>query len=137
MERGLTTMTLRRLALVAVTALAIQGVAFAYYYDDLLFLRQPVDVVASAPPDVFRAHALTALGRARLTRRHLETIAAAAERQRASDIEVRAAERLAREHRGDVSARLRLADALRRAGRFSDAETIYLDILGRPETTTP
>lgn len=137
MERSVTAMTARRLALVAMMALAIQGAVFAYYYDDLLFLRQPVDVVASAPTEVFRAHALNALDRTRLTRRHLETIAAAAQRQHAIDIEVRAAERLAHEYRADGSARLRLADALRRAGRFAEAEAIYLDILGRPESLRP
>jgi hypothetical protein len=136
-ERRVTTMTLRRLALVAVIALAIQGVAFAYYYDDLLFLRQPVDVLASAPPDVFRTHAARALDRSRLTRRHLETIAAAAQRHGATDIELRAAARRAREFPGDVSARLDLADALRRAGRYAEAEAIYVDILGGSETARP
>lgn len=130
-------MTSRRLALVVVMTLAVQGLVFAYYYEDLLFLRQAVDVVASAPDEVFREHALAALKRTRLTRRHLETIAAAAQRQHSVDIEVQALQRLALEYRQDASMRLRLADGLRRAGRLAEAEAIYLELLDRSERTTP
>lgn len=129
-------MSYRRLALVAVLAFAVQGVVFTYYYEDLLFLRQPADQVASAPADVFRRHALAALDRSRLTRRHLETIAAAAQRQHARDIELAALQRLALEHRDDLWIRLRLADVLRRSGRLEEAEAIYLGVL-RHGTTTP
>jgi hypothetical protein len=38
---------------------------------------------------------------------------------------------------GDRALRLRLADALRRAGRLADAESIYLDILAASESAHP
>jgi pentatricopeptide repeat protein len=45
------------------------------------------------------------------------------------DIEIQALERRLELDPDDVQVKLRLADALRRAGRFDDAERMYGDLL--------
>jgi hypothetical protein len=129
-------MTRRFLAMLAV-ALLLQGTVFAVYYDDLLFLRQPLPQITAGPADTFAAHATAALERSRLTVRHLETIAGGAQAFELHDMEVTALERRLLLAPDDQSVRLRLADALRRAGRLADAEAIYLDILAASEREHP
>ena len=121
--------TFARLALVVAGLAAVQALVFAYYYEDLLFLRQPVDIVVAVPSDEFNGHAASALQRSRLTRDHLETLAGASQRRGETDIEVRALRRLTLDHPNDKSIALRRADALRRARYFDEAETVYLQIL--------
>jgi hypothetical protein len=123
---------IRRFAIVMAAALLLQGTVFALYYGDLLYLRQPPDEIASGSVEAFRAHAESALGRDRLTVRHLDTIAEAAQAFGLHDVEVLALDRRTRIPAADRSAHLRLADALRRADRFEDAERIYLGILDGP-----
>lgn len=122
-------MTVRRFLLVFVTGVLLQASVFAVYYNDLLFLRQPVALIAMGPRDTFVKHAAHALGRTTLTMEHLETIAEAAEAFHLPDVEIRALERRVKDDPVDESARLRLADALRRAGRYGRAEQIYVEIL--------
>ncbi len=121
-------MTRRFLTMLAL-ALLLQGTVFAIYYDDLLFLRRPLPEIVAGAPDVFADHADAALGRSRVTVKHLDTIAGGAEAFGLHEVEVTALERRVEATPTDRAVRLRLADALRRAGRLADAEAIYVDIL--------
>lgn len=120
---------IRRFVVVLAVALVLQGTVFAVYYDDLLFLRRSLPEIAAEPRERFVDHAVTTLGRSRVTVAHLDTIAGGAQAFDLHDLEVTALERRLIATPEDRSARLRLADALRRAGRFPAAEAIYLDIL--------
>lgn len=124
-------MTLPRFAAALVVALLLQAAVFAWRYDDLLYLDRPVVVAASAP-DTFARHASEALSRPRLTRRHLDTIADAAERFGASSYEVQALQRRLEMDPANSRVKLRLADALRRAGKLKEAEELYLGVLNAP-----
>jgi hypothetical protein len=127
----------RRFLLAMTAALLLQGTVFAIYYDDLLFLRQPMPEITSGPAERFAEHAVAALGRRHLTVKHLDTIAGAAQAFGLHDVEVTALERRLVAAPEDRSGRLRLADALRRAGRLSAAEAIYLDVLASTENERP
>lgn len=118
-------------------ALLLQGGGFAVYYDDLLFLRQPVTAITTGSPETFRPQADTALERRSLTVRHLDTIAESAGAFGMHDIEVRALQRRMSMTPDDRQVRPRLADALRRAGRFGEAERLYLSILKSTGEETP
>lgn len=122
-------MTISRVVCAFIAALLLQGGAFAFYYGDLLYLRRPVADIASGAPGTFARHAADALKRPKLTQQHLETIAAAAERFRLHGLEIHALDRRTAEDPRDRTVRLRLADALRRAGDYSRAERIYSEIL--------
>ena len=119
----------RRFLIGLTVALLLQGSVFAVYYGDLLFLRQPVSVIAVGPEATFRRHADRALERRRLTVHHLDTIAEAAIGFGMNDLETRALQRRVAMTPDDRQARLRLADAWRRGGQFSDAEALYLSVL--------
>jgi hypothetical protein len=123
--------TIRRLVAAFIVAVIIEGATFAILFDDLLYLRQPPDVIAAGPVDTFERHAADALRRDKLTAQHLETMAAAARAVGRYDLEVQALERRAQQTRTDLAAKLRVADALRRAGRLGEAEQLYLDVLER------
>jgi len=122
-------MTVKRLSLAFVATVVLQGTVFAVYYNDLLYLRQPVALISAGPRDVFIQHATHALGRSKLTLRHLETIAESAKDFHLGDIEVQALERRVKAQPRDEAAHLRLADALRRSGRYDRAEQVYLELL--------
>jgi len=127
-------MTVKRLSLACAAIVLLQGTVFAVYYNDLLYLRQPVTVIAAGPRDVFIQHATHALGRSKLTARHLETVAEAAKSFQLNAIEVQALERRLKAVPDDEGIRLRLADALRRSGQYDRAEHMYLELLtGSPE----
>ena len=128
---------IRRFLVVLAAALVLQGTVFAIYYDDLLFLRRSLPEIAAGPRETFVDHAVTTLGRRRVTVAHLDTIARGAQGFDLHDLEVTALERRLVATPDDRSARLRLADALRRAGRFPAAEAIYLDILASPGHEQP
>jgi thioredoxin-like negative regulator of GroEL len=122
-------MTLRRFLLGFTIVLLLQGSVFAWQYRDLLYFRQPVAAIRADQPETFAAHARSALSRQKLTRQHLDTIAVAADGFGKRDIEIQALERRLELDPNDVQVKLRLADALRRAGRFNDAERMYGDLL--------
>jgi DNA-binding SARP family transcriptional activator len=126
-------MTFRHFVLLLGLAVATQAAVFNRYYTDLLYLRQPVTVLAQGPVDEFRAQARSALGRQGLTRHHLDTIAETARRNGQTDIEVRALEQLAELHSADTAIALRLADALRRNGRLEEADRVYQRILAEAD----
>lgn len=130
-------MTIPRFLLVFAIGVLLEASVFAVYYNDLLFLRQPVAAIAGGSRDRFVTQATHALGRSKLTAEHLETIAAAAEALHAPDLEVRALERRAAGDPQNESVRLRLGDALRRAGRYDRAERVYLDLLAGSTGTRP
>ena len=129
--------TIRRLVAGFIIAVIVEAAAFAIYFDDLLYLRRSPDVIAADSIDTFERHAADALRRDRITARHLETLAAAARAFGRLDLEVEALERRARQASTDPAVTLRLADALRRAGRLGEAEQLYLEVLERTTGETP
>jgi pentatricopeptide repeat protein len=122
-------MTLQRFLLVFTTVLVLQSSVFAWHYGDLLYFRQTLAAIRADQPESFVTHARAALSRKKLTRQHLDTIAVAADGFGRRDIEIQALERRLELDPDDVQVKLRLADALRRAGRFDDAERMYGDLL--------
>ena len=124
-------MTIRKLILALVMALLAQAGLFAWRYRDLIYLRQPVPAIAKGDGAAFERQATEALARERLTRHHLDTIAEAAAGFGQSKHEIEALRRRLEQDPSDVQIRLRLADALRRAGEFQQAETLYVDVLRR------
>lgn len=122
-------MVLKRFLWVMLAAFVVQGVLFSYSYRDLLVLRSPASVLA-ASPDTFRHVATQALQRPVLTRRHLETLANAANLTGDLSIEVTARQRLWQLSPGETHLGLELADSLRRARRLDEAQRIYQQLLG-------
>ena len=123
--------TIRRLVAAFIVAVIIEAATFAILFDDLLYLRQPPDVITAGPLATFERHAADALRRDKLTAQHLETMAAAARAFGRYDLEVHALERRAQQASTDPTVKLRVADALRRAGRLGEAEQLYLEVLER------
>ena len=123
--------TIRRLVAAFIVAVIIEAATFAIMFDDLLYLRQPPEAIAAGSLETFERHASDALRRDRLTAHHLETMAAAARAFGRYDLEVHALERRAQQTSTDPTVQLRVADALRRAGRLGEAEQLYLDVLER------
>lgn len=121
-------MVLNRFLLALLLALVTQAVAFAFYYSDLLALRQPPERLAVAPL-ALSVTAESALARPTLTRQHLETIVEAAQHAGRPDLEVRALARLVDMQPDDPALALRYGDALRRAGRFEEAEHVFRRVL--------
>ena len=110
-------------------AMLLQGSVFAVQYRDLLYFRQPATAILKDDPTTFESNARSALTRTKLTRQHLDTIATAAQRFGKPDIEIAALERRLELDPKEASVRLQLGDAFRRAGRFSDAEGLYSDLI--------
>ena len=122
-------MTTSRFLIGLAIAMLLQGSVFAVQYRDLLYFRQPVETILRDDPTAFESNARTALTRRKLTRSHLDTIAGAAQRFGKTEIEIAALERRLELDPKQAGVRLLLADALRRAGRFSDAENLYGDLI--------
>lgn len=120
---------LLRFACALAVMLAVEGAVFAAYNRDLLFLRTPVEELADAPIDTIRAHAVSALERDRVARRHLDAIAHVARLRGLDDIELNALTRLRERYPQDPEVALLLADALRRGGRYREAEIVYQQLL--------
>ena len=122
-------MTIPKFALaVGVVALLQTGV-FSWRYSDLLYLGKPESVIVSSSHDTFAHHAVAALARTALTRRHLDTIAEAAQKFGENGYEVRARRRRLELDPHDEQLTLQLADALRRSGALAESEALYLDML--------
>jgi hypothetical protein len=109
--------------------LGVEAAAFAAYNRDLLFLRAPVEELARAPIDTVRAHAVSALERESVPRRHLDAIARVAQLRGLDDLELNALNRLHERYPEDAEITLLLADALRRSARYSEAESLYQQLL--------
>jgi thioredoxin-like negative regulator of GroEL len=121
--------TTTRLVLALAIALAIQGAVFAWRYNDLLYLRQPVPAITGGDAATFRSHAAEALARPRVTREHLDTIAEAADALGSVDLEIRALERQAQLEPSNTKLKLHLADVLQKVGQSQRAEALYREIL--------
>ena len=122
-------MTTSRFLIGLAIAMLLQGSVFAVQYRDLLYFRQPVSAIVRDDPTTFESNARTALTRRKLTRSHLDTIAGAAQRFGKTEIEIAALERRLELDPKEAGVRLLLGDALRRAGRFADAEGLYVELV--------
>jgi hypothetical protein len=111
-------------------AMLLQGSVFAVQYRDLLYFRQPTTAIVRDDPASFESNARAALTRRKLTRQHLDSIANAALKFGKTDIEIAALERRLELDPAAAGVRLQLGDALRRAGRFGDAERLFSDLVG-------
>lgn len=129
-------MTIPRFLTALFIALLIQVGVFAWYQDDLLYFRQPVSAITRDDVHRFADHATGALKRTGLTRQHLDTIADAARTFGQTSLEVDALTRRLALDPSDIPVTLRLADALRRAGRFAQSETLYHRVLGNVQDRT-
>ena len=126
-------MTIPRFLTALFIAFLIQVGVFAWYQDDLLYFRQPVSAITRDDARQFASHAMGALARPGLTRRHLDTIAEAARSFRQTSLEVDALTRRLAMDPTDVAVTLRLADAQRRAANFARAEALYRGVLGNAQ----
>lgn len=124
-------MTIRRFVMVLVALVALQAAAFGVWYRDLLRLRRPVAELASDPA-AFRDTAGRVLTRSSLTRRQLETLVDGATRAKDAAIQEAALRRIVEQDPEDESARVRLAEVLRRQGRLDEAARLYAGILEQP-----
>ncbi len=120
----------RRLLAVLVAATVLQLVAFRYLHRDLLWLDTPASAQSEAATT--RASATSALDRPQLSRRHLEALIRATNRDDLRDLQVLALDRLARQHPDDPAVLLRLAEALRLAGQFDAAARTFAAVADAP-----
>lgn len=130
-------MTIRRFSITLAVAFCIQAGVFAWYHDDLLYLTHPVSEIVKDGPNTFARQADRALARPSLTLKHLDTIAEAAQQLGKPAEEIKALERRLATNPSDTEVKLRLAEALRRAGDSSRAEVLYLEVLGASRDRTP
>jgi Flp pilus assembly protein TadD len=114
------------LALGALVSLEV-GVFYVRHEDIVRLSGTRTAVVAD---DGFTEAARTALAREHVSRQLLERVADVAHERQAFDLQVQALERIVASVPTDAEARLRLAEALRDAGRLDDAERLYRAELG-------
>jgi len=124
---------LTRFFLVAVLALLFEGGVFAYSYRDLLGLQQTRNLATPTEQSEFLQYAEQALARPKVTRAHLELIAARAQTLKNTSLELRALDACAKLDPDDVQLSLRRADVARRAGDLRRAEQLYADVLRRTD----
>ena len=122
-------MTARRLGALLLVSLIVQGTVFATRYEDLIYLRQPVDSLLGGGRERFARHAARALERPSLTRSHLETIAEVARVYQLGHLEVTARERRATLDPDDRGVKLLFAEALRRQGDRVRAERLLEELV--------
>jgi len=122
-------MTMRLVTVLAVFVAVELGVFYWRHHDVVRLSVSRSTVVADAAfPEAARA----VLARDRISRRVLERVADVAHERREFDLQVRALERIAGTYPEDGRVRLRLAQALRDAGRLDEAERTYRAELGLP-----
>ena len=111
--------------IVTMLVLLVFGEIGVFYVEnrDVVAMNESADalVLDARFPDV----AQSVLARERVSRRVLERVADVAQRRHDVALQVVALERIVSSAPGDTEARLRLAQALREAGRFVEAERIY------------
>ena len=122
-------MTLQRFFITLGLVAVLQTGVFAWRYSDLLYLRKGEAVIANSSRETFAENAKVALARPSLTRRHLDTIAAAARKFNEPAYEALALRRRVELDPRDAQLKVQLADALRRAGDLPGSEALYLEIL--------
>lgn len=121
-------MSAARLLTALAALVSIEVSLFYVQHHDVVHLIAPRQaLVADAR---FPETAMAVLGRERVSRRVLERVADVAGERHEFDIKVRALERIVEAVPEDVQARLRLAQALREAGRLDEAERRYRLELG-------
>jgi thioredoxin-like negative regulator of GroEL len=103
------------------------GVFYVRHADVIRLSGTRASVVADAG---FNEAAEAVLAREQVSRRVLERVADVAHERRAVELRVRALERIVAAVPTDGEARLRLAEALRDAGRLDEAEQLYRAELG-------
>jgi len=118
-------MSLRRFLVVVALLAVFEFATFEWRFRDLVYLNQPVAVLAQESGGGFASHAQRALSRSTLTRAKLETIAQVAAVRNDSGVLLMALVRLADEYPVDAGVQLRLAETLRAAGRINEAEEAY------------
>jgi thioredoxin-like negative regulator of GroEL len=106
------------------------GVFYARHADVIRLSGPRAAVVADAG---FAEAAQAVLAREQVSRRVLERVADVAHERQAFELRVRALERIVAAVPTDGEARLRLAEALRDAGRLDEAERLYRAELGFDE----
>jgi Flp pilus assembly protein TadD len=121
-------MSTMRLLLVLGTLVGLEVGVFYVRHDDIVRLNGTRTAVVA--DDGFTEAARTALAREQVSRRVLERVADVAHQRQAFDLQVQALERIVAAVPADADARLRLAQALRDAGRLDDAERLYRAELG-------
>lgn len=114
------------LALAALVVLEV-GVFYVRHADVVRLSGTRAALVAD---DRFAEAAQAVLAREQVSRRVLERVADVAHERRAFELRVRALERIVAAVPADAEARLRLAEALRDAGRLDEAERLYRAVLG-------
>ncbi len=120
--------------IVAMLVLLVAGEVGVFYveHQDVVAMNGSADalVVDARFPDT----AQSVLARERVSRRVLERVADVAQRRHDVELQVEALERIVSSAPRDTEARLRLAQALRDAGRLDEAEHIYQqELLGLDE----
>jgi Flp pilus assembly protein TadD len=113
----------RRIAMLILVLVAGEIGVFYMDHRDVVAMNRSTDalVLDARFPDTAQA----VLARERVSRRVLERVADVARRRHDVDLQVVALERIVSSAPGDAEARLRLAQALRDAGRLDEAERIY------------
>ena len=117
------------MGLVALVGLEL-GVFYLQHRDVVQVSGERTSLVADAR---FPEAARSVLARERVSRRVLERVAEVAHERQEFDLQVRALERIVIAAPQDVQSRLRLAQALREAGRLDEAERLYRTELGLSE----
>lgn len=125
-----------RFLLVAVVGLLCEAGVFAYSYRDVLGLRQGGPPGSPAEQTAFVERAEHVLARPKVTREHLELIAAGAQTLGNKQLEIRALDACAKLDPSDVQLALRRADASRRAGDLRRAEELYGEVLRKTSRRT-
>jgi thioredoxin-like negative regulator of GroEL len=107
----------------------VVGELAVFYWEnrDVVLLNQSTEalVLDARFPDAARS----VLARERVSRRVLERVADVARQRHELELHVDALERIVASAPDDAEARLRLAQALREAGRLEEAERIYREQL--------
>lgn len=118
----------RRLLLTAFLVLVVEWAAFRFINRDALW----VDAHAADHPTAadIRTSADSILKSRHPSRRHLEALIRVTDRDDLRDLRASALLRLAEREPGDAHVQLRLADALRRAGRFDESARVFERVAG-------
>jgi hypothetical protein len=117
----------RRLLLVLIAAMFVEWAAFRYLHRDLFWLDMPA--AAHAPVMTTRETTVAALSRPHLSRRHLEAMIRATNRDGLRDLHLSALSRLAKDNPAQPDVLLRYADALRVQGHLDEAARTYSRVL--------
>ena len=119
--------TARLLGVLAALVTIELGLFYARHHDVVRLSAARDALVADAR---FASTASSVLARERVSRRALERVADVAGARREFALKVRALERIVATVPEDAQARLRLAQAMRDAGRLDEAERLYRAELG-------